>query len=761
MVSKNNTLSSYTSTPFSSNITGLSFKQFKRTYSGNFAINFALCLSATNDIRTKNFSNFYLTNNFKFSDVFDYDSSKFKAQNIYGPISFGSEFLSYDTVNPLSYTVVGEFQSHRNYAVPTFGNDGTNFNIVIKDNNICNIYYRNDNKRFYLCLNSNNELFFVKETLLSFNTSSVNPQDFTYLYSESDNFILFFKKTQTQNLFLTKYGNSLTALPVYDDNITTFLSNPFKIAKDIYSYPNVSFDTTFITYNSDNTINLDKSELDLHNNFLIHNKYSDETTNSNIIVLKNQLLQNDVFSSANNLLSSGDYNSYTDNLRDYTCIGEDIKEEESDDLILNYVFYNKPYLIRPGTNTFISPSSMYPFETLNINDSKFVFSGAYSHTTPQYADKIYHISDNVTAKNNGQYLLCTWLSGSPFSNDKVWVDRYYYPDIIEKAVALSSKPITEVTYDDYIEQLIQSNTSLKSEVTNRKFFDKLSDLAFEPNQTYVYDRINTTEVSTMTANTVSYCSNVIATQPNNYFKTINSNGEMTIAFNFLGDSSDWTLASDRNNIDSGLSITKTNNKLQFVFKMYDSSSFENSGAFFTATADKEFKPLKNNFVCISVNVKTGVGYFFLNDSIVSNFEIPIFEYLIKQILYGDFFWTDGINSTNAFLVESPISNFQASSEYTDPDIAFSLAVSNFNLNIDDLVISLPCGMCNSSDNIDILNSVCGSSIFKSNNINIYLKNLNIDDSNIVQELKDSIRSNIASYLPANTQIKNIEIVNFK
>jgi hypothetical protein len=175
--------------------------------------------------------------------------------------------------------------------------------------------------------------------------------------------------------------------------------------------------------------------------------------------------------------------------------------------------------------------------------------------------------------------------------------------------------------------------------------------------------------------------------------------------------------------------------------------------------------LKDNFVCVSLNVKTGEGYFFVNDTIIENFTIPIYEYLIKQILYGDFFleYTENSNSikTNAFLVSDQISNIQVSSEYTSPDIAFSLAVANFNLNIDDIVITLPCGMRNSSDNIDLLQSICGSSMFKSNNVNILIKNLNISNDSVLNGLKDSISTNITNYIPANTNIKNIQFINFK
>ena len=54
----------------------------------------------------------------------------------------------------------------------------------------------------------------------------------------------------------------------------------------------------------------------------------------------NQLLQNDLFSSSNNMLSCIDNTLFVDDMREYSSIFQDIKEETSDELELNYIFYN-------------------------------------------------------------------------------------------------------------------------------------------------------------------------------------------------------------------------------------------------------------------------------------------------------------------------------------------------------------------------------------------------------------------------------------
>jgi hypothetical protein len=763
VVTVTSTISTFIPKSWKTDIEGLSFKQFSRTYPGNLNLNFVLGLSSTIDFKTKNYSNFYLTDKFKFSDVFYYDISKFKTDTIYGPISIGSEFLKFDGIDYKKYTITGKFLANRDYGSPTFTSEeseDTDFSLILKDNNKCCLFFTKDNTRFYLSLTNDNLLFFVNETELSFDENSINPQDFEYLYSETSNYISFLKKTPQGYSFLSKVGNELTILPLTVKSINNLLSNPFKISKNIYSYPNVSLDTTFVTYNDDNTINLDKSEIDLKNNYLLHNVFSELESNSNIIVLKNQLLQNDRFSSSNNLLSSQMYNSYVDDLRSYTCIGEDIKEEESDDLSLNYIFYNKPYLIKSGTNMFTSPSSMYPFENLNVNDTKFVESGSYSSVTPEYADKIYFISDEPQLKDNGQYLLCTWLSGSPFSEEKIWVDRYYYPDYIDKKSAFSKAPITNVTYDNYIEKLVESNSGIRNSLFNNMVFDKMSDLSFKPNQTYVYERIQRREINEE-VNEINFCSTTISLKPSNYFRTINEKGELTISFNFKGDSDNWILESDRSEINAGVSFEKKGSEMTFTIRLYDSSNFDYQDIFIEESISSSFKSLKNNFTCISIDTKTGDGYFFLNNVIVKKFKIPSYEFYIKQILLGDFVFKYGDEKINVFLEKNYISNLEITPEYTDPDIAFSLDVGSSSSEINDLVITLPCGMRNSLDNIQILNSICGSSTFKSNNVNIYIKNLSISNNDILNDLKQSLKSNIEPYIPSNTNINNVEFLNFK
>ena len=82
---------------------GVGVKQFQRTYPGDYKLNFPICLSASNDFKTKNYSNFYLTNNFKFSDFFSFDNKKLKIYDIKTTIKYGEDFLKFVIADPKPY----------------------------------------------------------------------------------------------------------------------------------------------------------------------------------------------------------------------------------------------------------------------------------------------------------------------------------------------------------------------------------------------------------------------------------------------------------------------------------------------------------------------------------------------------------------------------------------------------------------------------------------------------------------------------------
>lgn len=731
---------------------GITLKQFQRTYPGNFSWNFPLCLKSSNDFKVKNYSNIYLTGQYQFSDIFNFDSSRLKGINISTYLKYGEDYLKFNIADSTPYSEDSRYADYINYGFGSFTNtaDGsTKFTLSILDDNTCRIFYTYNYIKYYLVADINQKASFIKEKLLSFNSDSVNPQDFKYLFSEKRNAIQFFKDTPDGYFYMTREGNELSLFELEDNNAVTYVSKtPFTIDRNIYTYPDTTLNTSFICYNNDNSIDESKSLFNLNNNFLLHRKYSDIGSIVDIIPLKNQLLQDDVFSSCNVLLSSNSKNLFVDGLREYTSINQDIKEENTEELELNYVFYNKSYKIKPGINEIIAPDSLYPFSKLNINDAKFISSGSFAFNTPQYSDKVYSLSEDSHNLLNGQYLLCTWLSGAPNSKEKVWVDRYYYPDRATKQEAISGRNTVEGTYDDLIENLIQTNIDIKNSVDTKKFFDKKSDLVFESGKTYTYNRISSQELPGIISN--------VSSSEVNYFKKINNSNKFTFGFYFDGDSTNWTVYSDINAIDCGLKIQKTNQILTLNYTLFDPSD----NTYLNYSISSDIKQLKENFVCVSIDAIKGIGYFFLNNIVIKTFDIPIYQYVKKQLIYGDFYINFNNTKLNIYKSDKVKVPF-LSTNYTDSNLVFIIPILDNKSNIDNIYITLPCGMSNSIDNIEYLQSVCGSSTFKSNNININLKNINIQNENILQGIKDSITSSVRGVLPVNTSINTITFPNYK
>jgi len=725
-------------------------KQIKRTFSGGYSINFPQCFNNIRDFKTKNYSNFYLGDNVLFSDGFEVNNDKLKSTNILTSLKYGSEYLQFTESSQMSYKYADRYKERINYGEATFTlypSNNTEFNLELGDNNSCRIYFFLDYRKYYLVCDVNNKLSFAVEKLIP-KTGAINPHDFEYLYSETGNDIVFFKQLPTGTFVVLKYGNTLKIQP----NIAGFINEPFQLSRNIFQHPHISQNTSFITYTNDNNVDTNNSTFNLHNNILFHR--SSQSSILNAIVLKNQLLQNDVFSCSNNLISGGISPLLVDNLRDYTIISEDIKEETTDELELNYVFYNQAYKISPGYNVFVSPSSLSPFSNININDTKFVSSGAFSFQTPMYADKVYHLSDEKMF--NGQYLLCTWLSGSPTSIDKVWVDRYYYPDLIAKEDALAGYNAPLPTYTDYIEQLIKNNTELSDTLVVQQYFDKKSDLVFAPNETYVYERLHNTLYSSLSSS-INYCSSYSATKPTNYFKTINDSSQFSVGFYFSGDISSWLMESGRNGIDCGLKIEKSNQTLTFTYRILDIST----NLFTEISNTTTIKNLKNNFVFVSVDAVNGRGYFMLNDEIILNFTLPPYQFIHKQLLFGDFMVYQNNTQTNLLSIKGNITDPFIQNEYIDSSISFIKPMLDGKSEIDDIYITLPCGMRNGIDNIEYLQNACGAAMFKSNSINISVKNLNITTDTIISSLSSNLMANVQQYLPVNTNIHNLQFENYR
>jgi len=90
------------------------------------------------------------------------------------------------------------------------------------------------------------------------------------------------------------------------------------------------------------------------------------------------------------------------------------------------------------------------------------------------------------------------------------------------------------------------------------------------------------------------------------------------------------------------------------------------------------------------------------------------------------------------------------------------AVFTQNLNeIQDITISLPCGQRNLTDTIATVNSIGTNLKHRSNVVDINVKNLNIQDSSITEQVRTLLLNNITSALPETATINNVNFINYK
>ena len=371
--------------------------------------------------------------------------------------------------------------------------------------------------------------------------------------------------------------------------------------------------------------------------------------------------------------------------------------------------------------------------------------------------------------------MCTWLSGG-IGKRGTWVDRYFYPDLVSKEEALGGVGSFNITYDQAVENLIMTNSSLKTSVTEKYYFDKKSDLVFEPSKRYKYVRVAKQNFTRKSP--TNFCeTSVVDRKINNYFSTINKNGGFGLGFTIQNDTNDFYIESEYNAIDGGICFKKNGKTCKFSYKLFDNSTegLSLSARIAQTTYEYEFNIdlFEQNNVFLSFDAVLGEFKLYLNSIELYTFEINAFQMFTKRLLFGDIFiyYTDENNVQQSIEIlrnaasdpedRIAIDNLYLSLEPLNENerIAF-LFSSNLN-NIQDITISLPCGQRNLTDNIQLVNSINTNLKHKSNEVDINIKNLNITDSNIRDEVKNIVLTNIKNSIPKTANINDIKFIDYK
>lgn len=324
-------------------------------------------------------------------------------------------------------------------------------------------------------INNYSCLFATNESYISNNIESIQPYIpltiYTSLRSLGGYLMHNGNYTKTLNddcMFEIHIQPDLTKCSIgfYDNtNFVNIFSNGFY---------NIQNDTIFLYSNNSSEVSSFKID-GVYNKLNINNttaKYASVTGNvENVIEHKNNTIFTTQYNSINkdkllcnfasfkNQKTYSNFNTYgaywnSSNYKSLESLQTGSRQEKGNNLITTISeYYDYELKIVSGDNKFTTPKSLYPFNTININDTTFVKCGAFGSSTPVVADRLYTKTNNIS---DSTILLCTWLSSN--ADNSVWMDRYYDPRQISSNVALTSQSNTPGIYDEISTFCLSANT---------------------------------------------------------------------------------------------------------------------------------------------------------------------------------------------------------------------------------------------------------------------------------------------------------------
>lgn len=547
----------------------ISIEQTESLLEQGLHINSIDALSGVRDSKINNYSSFFLTGKNKLSNFISV-SSLAADQSISLVTKLGFERPN----NALTEYVyifksnVDATDAQKPVGIKTLNTPGlfdNNFFFEIEalNNNLCRIKHNNGLFDFYLNYNTTYDKFVFYQNDDYYKNIIREQSDVFRYVLDDDGYLQLFKFNNNVLSVVTLSANQLTLSPLLSGSLNRGLNNLIHIDYNLDT--NKQFiNNTFTSYNTKNSSNLilntQQSNLDGDGQYVFttaYNTISADTFPINYFTLDTNRSEFNYVKRGSNMVDSP-IGLGRDPREYYNIYSGNDQEGGLPKLNLNYSFYDKDVFIENGADTiFTAPSSMYPYNKLNINDTQFALNGAFAGPSPNLADKIFIGRQNSTQFDNGRYL-CTWLSGSELGSQGVWVDRYYYPDKISKGQALSATPTYAPSFYDSVDSI---DLSVADAVLNKeKFFDKKSDAALEPNISVKYQRIGNSDIrsivessSPLVSSFDSYItSKVVRGETENFCTEFNGteltfNGDIYTRFNVSDDidaSKNFTLSFD-------------------------------------------------------------------------------------------------------------------------------------------------------------------------------------------------------------------------
>lgn len=483
-------------------------KQYRSNLEQGYAINNILALQSNPDVGINNFSSKYITKPTLLSDITQLSALDPGLQTTITKLSFRQNddeksLYIYNTAgadengDPIINTTLNQTQRAVGIksAIEGVYNNNFFFEIEFLSDNLLRIKHVVEDGLFVLNWDPGSKKFvFLRETTIDLSTETNS----TFRYNIDKKGRLFlFKCLAGETYSIVSLDDKLTAVNIEsveaNSNNTIYIDLNYEEIFQLQNNDFVSYRTGAINTLS---INNDRSLFDQKGQYLFHTEYNDFDIDSNQIMFNFFTLDTNrseygFIKRGTNMVDAPD-DTPTFNYRAYNTLDTGLDQEQGNDkLSLAYTFYDKDIAIKNGTTTvFKAPESIYPFDRLNINDTTFIKNGALSGPEPVLSDRIYIKRTQTDQYENGRFL-CTWLSANSFEEPGVWVDRYYYPDVISKRDALFGLAIFEPSFNDSVDTLdrVGNSSSGREQIEERKFFDKISDAAITSNVTIKYDRL--------------------------------------------------------------------------------------------------------------------------------------------------------------------------------------------------------------------------------------------------------------------------------
>lgn len=501
-------------------------------------------LKDVNDFKTNNFSNLFLI---KKQENSQWLEAQVKQQDKLNGLATTISWYAFDVENEeelgswlyfaKNYEMfdinVSEVECMVTYGRPSKNYSNYIFYIELLDENTCRISHTFGDLTFYLCVQDDKSIHFSK---------NANGDREVFIYNLDDGYLRLYKKinhkiydkrdeivgsyNRLYLLVIDRNDEDLSASLRMSEDVNDETSNSLIYVNQNSLLFDFYLNGSWVTYDRNkyiSSIDRSRSVFNLQTQALIHHEYNKDE-GFNFIPLKNNLTYKGNSVSGNNTNQSDIYTPDVD-YRTYTTINSGVNQERgTDNIILNFTFVDQEFEVNQGQDLiFTIPEKslestnlldpLWPYKYINLNDTKFIKNGSFGSNVPYFSDKVKKLQtyktevrkeDGSAASPNNETYLCSWLYKPNHQSQSIWLDRYYYPDIISRENALKGNGTFDASFENILDKNYKGNPDVQTDVQKfiqqRTYFDKKSDLVIESGNSYRYKRISNDNVTEIVSN---------------------------------------------------------------------------------------------------------------------------------------------------------------------------------------------------------------------------------------------------------------------